>query len=64
LVWWLIVWSRQKKQYAARNGYNLVPTARLQRYVSGFDLRRAMAENAAFKISFGLTFALAALGEF
>lgn len=51
-------------QYAARRGYNIIPVSRLQRYVKGINLRSAINDNVAFKISFGLTFALAAFGGF
>lgn len=51
-------------QYAARQGYNILPVDRMQRYVRGINLRSALNDNAAFKISFGLMFALTALGEF
>ena len=51
-------------QYAARSGYNIIPVERMQRYVKGVNLRSAIFDNAAFKLSFGLTFALAAFGEF
>lgn len=51
-------------QIAARKGYNVIPVDRLQRYVKGINLRSAINDNVAFKISFGLMFALAAFGEF
>lgn len=51
------------KQYAARKGYNFIPVERLQGYVRGVNLRSAINDNVAFKISFGLMFALAAFGE-
>lgn len=51
-------------QYAARKGYNFIPVERLQRYVKNVNLRSAVNDNIAFKISFGLMFALAAFGEF
>ena len=51
-------------QYLASQGYNVVPTARLQRYVKGIDLRSAVEDNVAFKLSFGLTFALASVASF
>ncbi|KAF7514327.1 hypothetical protein GJ744_000097 [Endocarpon pusillum] len=51
-------------QYAARSGYNIIPVERVQRYVKGINLRSAILDNAAFKLSFGLTFALAAFGGF
>lgn len=50
-------------QYAARRGYNIIPVDKLQRHVKGFDLRRAINDNVAFKISFGLMFALTAFGD-
>lgn len=48
----------------ASRGYNIVPTSRIQKYVKGIDLRSAIEDNAAFKLSFGTTFALASLAEF
>ena len=51
-------------QYMASQGYNIVPTTKLQRYVKGIDLRSAVEDNVAFKLSFGLTFALASLASF
>ena len=41
-----------------------MPVERVQRYVQGIDVRSAIRDNVAFKISFGLMFALAAFGEF
>lgn len=55
----IVVW-----QYAARKGYNIIPVDRLQGYVRGVNLRSAINDNVAFKISFGLMFALAAFGDF
>ncbi len=51
-------------QYAARKGFNFIPVERIQRHVKGVNLRSAINDNVAFKISFGLMFALAAFGEF
>lgn len=51
-------------QYLASHGYNIVPTTRIQRYVKGIDLRSAVEDNVAFKLSFGLTFVLASLASF
>ncbi|KAK5084871.1 hypothetical protein LTR70_007813 [Exophiala xenobiotica] len=51
-------------QYAARRGYNIIPVERLQSRFRGINLRSAINDNAAFKISFGLMFALTAFGEF
>ncbi|EXJ83709.1 hypothetical protein A1O1_07333 [Capronia coronata CBS 617.96] len=55
----IVVW-----QYAARKGYNFIPVDRLQRNVKNVNLRSAINDNVAFKISFGLMFALSAFGEF
>lgn len=54
----------QNLQYAARKGYNIIPVERVQRYVKGINVRSAIQDNVAFKISFGLVFALTAFGEF
>jgi len=52
-------------QYASSQfGINLIPYNRLQRYVTSIDLRSAVQDNVAFKISFGTTFALAAFMQF
>ncbi|RMZ88604.1 hypothetical protein DV736_g4160, partial [Chaetothyriales sp. CBS 134916] len=50
--------------YMERKGYHLIPVDKLQRYVKGIDVRSAIYDNVAFKISFGLMFALTAFGEF
>ena len=42
----------------------MIPTARIQQCVKGIDVRSAIEDNAAFKLSFGMTFALASLAEF
>ncbi|KIW76148.1 hypothetical protein Z517_10893 [Fonsecaea pedrosoi CBS 271.37] len=55
----IVVW-----QLAARRGYNIIPVERLQRYFKNIDLRSTVNDNLAFKISFGLMFALSAFGEF
>ncbi|EXJ72472.1 uncharacterized protein A1O5_04976 [Cladophialophora psammophila CBS 110553] len=55
----IVIW-----QLAARKGYNIIPVDRLQRYFKNIDLRSAINDNLAFKISFGLMFALSAFGEF
>ena len=52
------------QQWAASYGYNIVPTSRIQKYVKGIDLRSAVQDNVAFKLSFGATFMLAAFAEF
>jgi uncharacterized membrane protein (Fun14 family) len=45
-------------------GIHLVPYRRLQGYVKNVDLQSAVQDNMAFKISFGLMFALSAFAEF
>jgi len=51
-------------QYASNHGINIIPYNRLQKYVTSIDLRSAVQDNVAFKISFGTTFALAAFMHF
>lgn len=51
-------------QTAEYYGIHVVPYGRLQRYVKGADLRSAIQDNAAFKLSFGTLFALSAFAEF
>jgi len=51
-------------QWASSYGINIIPTARLQRYFKNVDVRSAVQDNVAFKISFGMTFALAAFMKF
>ncbi|KAI9829622.1 MAG: hypothetical protein M1826_005512 [Phylliscum demangeonii] len=47
-------------QFAASHGLHVIPYKRIQRYIGGINLRSALDRNVAFKLSFGLTFALAA----
>ncbi|TKA78588.1 hypothetical protein B0A55_03870 [Friedmanniomyces simplex] len=51
-------------QTAEYYGIHLVPYGRLQSYVKGVDLRSAVQDNVAFKLSFGTLFALSAFAEF
>ncbi|PQE11941.1 fun14 family protein [Rutstroemia sp. NJR-2017a BVV2] len=51
-------------QWASSYGINLLPYERVQRYVKGVDLRSAIQDNVAFKVSFGTTFAMAAFMHF
>lgn len=51
-------------QYAASKGYNVIPVSRIQRYVKGINIRSAIEENPALKLSFGTTFALASMATF
>ncbi|KAK4992033.1 hypothetical protein LTR50_001429 [Elasticomyces elasticus] len=45
-------------------GISIIPYQGFQRYVKSIDLRSAVQDNVAFKLSFGATFALAAFAEF
>ncbi|PMD14877.1 hypothetical protein NA56DRAFT_365412 [Hyaloscypha hepaticicola] len=51
-------------QWASSYGVHIIPYNRLQKYVTSIDLRSAVQDNVAFKISFGTTFALAAFMQF
>lgn len=51
-------------QWAGSYGINVLPYDRLQRYVTNMDLRSAIQDNVAFKLSFGMTFAMAAFMHF
>jgi len=47
-------------QVLSSYGINIIPYSKLQKYVTSIDLRSTVQDNVAFKISFGITFALAA----
>lgn len=49
---------------ASSYGINVIPYGRLQKYVQGIDLRSAVQDNVALKVSFGTTFALAGFMSF
>ena len=51
-------------KFAASRGFNIVPKTKLQSYLNGIDLRSAVEDNVAFKLSFGATFMLAAVAKF
>lgn len=51
-------------QTAESYGIHLIPYRQMQGYFKSIDLRSAVQDNAAFKISFGMMFALAAFAEF
>ena len=51
-------------QTAESYGIHLIPYRQMQGYVKSIDLRSAVQDNAAFKISFGMMFALSAFAEF
>ena len=52
-----------RPKFAATRGYNIIPTSKLQKYLKSIDLRSALEDNVAFKLSFGATFMLAAFAE-
>ncbi|KAF9894040.1 hypothetical protein FE257_009012 [Aspergillus nanangensis] len=51
-------------EWAASKGYNILPLNRMQKYVKGVDLQKAVSRNVPFKMSFGATMALAAFAQF
>ncbi|TVY21256.1 hypothetical protein LARI1_G000334 [Lachnellula arida] len=51
-------------QWASSYGINVIPYNRLQRYFTSLDLRSAVQDNVAFKLSFGTTFAMASFMQF
>jgi hypothetical protein len=53
-----------RRQWASSYGIHIIPYNRLQKYVTSIDLRSAVQDNVAFKVSFGTTFALAAFMHF
>lgn len=50
-------------QTAESYGIHIVPYKSMQKYVKGIDLRSVVQDNVAFKISFGMMFALSAFAE-
>ena len=51
-------------QTAESYGIRLIPYNTIRKYVSDVDLRSAVQDNAAFKMSFGMMFALSAFAHF
>jgi len=51
-------------QWASSYGINIIPFEKIQKSVINVDLRSAVQDNVAFKLSFGTTFALAAFMKF
>ncbi|GAM86858.1 hypothetical protein ANO11243_048780 [Dothideomycetidae sp. 11243] len=51
-------------QLLESRGIHLVPYGRLQKYFTSLDLRSLVQDNAAFKLSFGTTFAMVGFMEF
>lgn len=51
-------------QTAESYGIHLIPYKRMQRYVTGIDMRSAVQDNVAFKVSFGMMFALSGFANF
>lgn len=49
---------------AEYNGIHIVPYKRLQRYMTAIDLRSAVQDNVALKLSFGATLALTGFASF
>lgn len=63
-VVWLRVYANDDVQWAASNGYNILPLNRVQKYIKNADVRRMISENRPFKISFGTMMAMAAFAQF
>ncbi|KAH8433130.1 uncharacterized protein LDX57_010764 [Aspergillus melleus] len=51
-------------EWAAAKGYNILPLQKMQKYVKGVDLQKAVSKQIPFKLSFGATMALAAFAQF
>ncbi|PLB53692.1 hypothetical protein P170DRAFT_504626 [Aspergillus steynii IBT 23096] len=51
-------------EWAAAKGYNILPLQKMQRYVKGVDLQKAVSRQIPFKLSFGATMTLAAFAQF
>ncbi|KAK8199611.1 hypothetical protein HDK77DRAFT_440593 [Phyllosticta capitalensis] len=51
-------------QFIESRGIHIVPYQRIQRYAKSVDVRSALHDNVAFKLSFGAAFALAGFAEF
>ncbi|KAL1615565.1 hypothetical protein SLS56_011772 [Neofusicoccum ribis] len=51
-------------QFLESRGIHIVPYNRIQKYFKGIDVRSALQDNVAFKLSLGTTFTLAAFAEF
>jgi len=51
-------------QWVSSYDIDILPYAKLRRYVTSMDIQSAMHENVGFKLSFGTTFALAAFMHF
>jgi len=51
-------------QTAESYGIHLIPYNTIRKYVSDVDLRSAVQDNVAFKMSFGMMFALSAFAHF
>ncbi|KKY19203.1 hypothetical protein UCRPC4_g04577 [Phaeomoniella chlamydospora] len=54
----------QMEQYLASKGIRIVPLEKLQKYVKSVNIAKLVQSNPALKVSFGLTFMLAAFGYF
>ncbi len=60
----LCVTAANKHQAIEYQGIRIIPYSYLQRRFKSTNLRAVVRDNVAFKLSFGLTFALAAFAEF
>lgn len=51
-------------QFLESRGIHIIPYNRIQKYAKNIDVRSALQDNVAFKLTFGVTFTLAAFAEF
>ncbi|KAI9706825.1 MAG: hypothetical protein M1820_004796 [Bogoriella megaspora] len=51
-------------QFVESRGIHIIPYQRLERWFKGIDVRTAVQDNVALKLSFGVTAALAGFGSF
>lgn len=51
-------------QFVESRGIHIIPYSYLQRRFQSANVKSIVRDNVAFKLSFGLTFALAAFAEF
>lgn len=51
-------------QFIESRGIHVIPYSFLERRVKSMNVRSLVRDNVAFKLSFGLTFAMAAFAEF
>ncbi|KAK7707312.1 hypothetical protein SLS57_009333 [Botryosphaeria dothidea] len=51
-------------QFLESRGIHIIPYNRIQKYAKNIDVRSALQDNVAFKLTFGVAFTLAAFAEF